>query len=194
VNEKLRKIIYAMNVSIDGFIAAPDGSLDWSIPDQEVHQAFNALEKDIELHFYGRRMYEIMGFWRTAAQTHSLHDYEIEFARLWNSKPNMVFSTTLEQVAPGDTLVREVIPADILKLKAQSGKYMDVGGAELASTFMNLGLVDEIQLYIVPIVLGGGKPMFQSINHKFSMKHLETRKFSSGIVLLRYQINANLIK
>jgi dihydrofolate reductase len=183
----MRKIMYGMIVSVDGFIEDREGRIDWTTPDEEIHRHFNALERDTVLHFCGRKLYEIMEFWRTAEQTQSLHDYEIEFARLYLSKPNIVFSKTLEKVAPGDTLVRDINVDYIKHQKKLPGKYISIGGADLAGTFMQLNLIDEIRLYMLPIVLGGGKPMFHSQQHKLNMKLVENKAFESGMVLLRYQ-------
>jgi len=175
---------------MDGFIEDRAGSLEWSVPDEEVHRHFNALERETVHHLCGRKLYEIMKFWQTAEQTQSLHDYELEFARLYNAKANTVFSKTLTSVLPGDTLLREISAEVIQNLKKLPGKYISVGGAEVARTLLALHLIDEIRLYITPIILGGGKPMFLAQEHKFPMQLINTQTFKSGIVLLTYQKQA----
>ena len=176
-----------MLVSIDGFIEDPNGSIEWSTPNEEIHRHFNALEHETAIHFCGRKLYNIMDFWRTAERTEGLHDYELEFAREYNGKPNFVFSRTLQKVQPGDTLMREIDIDFVKNLKKGPGKYISIGGSDLANAFLQLNLVDEIRLYIAPIILGGGKPMIQPISHTLKMKLVDTRSFKSGLVLLTYQ-------
>jgi dihydrofolate reductase len=184
----MRNIIYSMLVSLDGFIEAPDGDISWSVPDEELHQHFNEMEAAIGVHLYGRRMYEIMaGYWPTADQQPSVSQVEVEYARLWRSMPKIVFSTTLEKVAWNSRLVRGNIAEEVRQLKSQPGKDMSVSGAGLAASFMQLGLIDEYRLYIHPILLGDGKPMFPPMKERIKLKLVETLRFGSGVVLVRYQ-------
>jgi dihydrofolate reductase len=185
----MRKVMYAMSVSLDGFIEAPDGDLSWSFPDEELHQHFNDREREIDIYLYGRRLYENMvAYWPTADENPSAPQHEIEYARIWKSKPKIVFSKTLEHVEWNSRLVRGNIVEEINKLKAQPGKGMSVGGAGLASTFMQLDLIDEYSLYIHPVILGAGKPMFGRLYDRINLQLLETRIFGSGVILLRYQL------
>lgn len=184
----MRKVIYAMSVSLDGFIEAPNGDLRWSLIDEELHQHFNDLEARIDIHFYGRRMYEIMAaYWPTAGENLSAPIVELEYARIWKDMKKIVFSKTLKQVGWNDQLVRENIVAEVSKLKALPGKDMSVGGAEIASVFMQHGLIDEFCLYFHPVILGGGKPMFRQVHERINLRLVETRTFGSGVVLLKYQ-------
>ncbi len=184
----MRKVIYAMSVSLDGFIEALNGDLNWSFPDEELHQHFNDREAMIDIYLYGRRLYENMAaFWPTADENPSAPRHEIEYARIWKSKPKIVFSKTLDQVGWNSRLVRGNIADEVKKLKAQPGQNLSVGGAELASTFMQLGLIDEYELYIHPVILGGGKPMFRPLHDKIDLQLVESRTFRSGVVLLRYR-------
>ena len=185
----MRKVIYAMSVSLDGFIEAPDGDLSWSYPDEELHKHFNDQESMIDVHFYGRRLYENMAaFWPMADENPSAPAHEIEYARIWKSMPKIVFSRTLDQVGWNSRLVRENIAEEVNKLKAQPGKDLSVAGAEIASAFMQLGLIDEYRLYVHPVILGGGKPMFRQLTDEINLQLVETRTFGSGVVLLRYQL------
>jgi dihydrofolate reductase len=182
------KVMYAMSVSLDGFIEAANGDLSWSYPDEELHEHFNDREAMIDTYLYGRRLYENMAaFWPTADENPSAPQYEVEYARIWKSKPKIVFSTTLDQVGWNSRLVSGNIVEQVNRLKEQPGKDMSVGGAELASSFMRLGLIDEYSLYIHPVVLGGGRPMFGPLPDKINLQLVETRTFGSGVVLLRYQ-------
>ena len=184
----MRKVMYGMNVSLDGFIESSDGLLDWSFPDEELHQHFNDLESQIDVLLYGRRLYETMAaFWPTADEDPSLPPYVVEYARIWKSKPKIVFSTTLDQVGWNSTLVRGNITEEVDRLKSQPGNYLSVGGAGLAASFMRLGLIDEYWLYYTPVILGGGKPMFPSLSDRIELQLMETRNFGCGVTLLRYQ-------
>jgi len=184
----MRKVIYAMLVSLDGYIEATQGDLSWSFPDEELHQHFNDRESAIDLYLYGRGMYENMAaFWPTADENPLAPKVEIEYARIWKNKPKVVFSKTLAQVGWNARLVRDNIVEEVNRLKAQPGKDMSISGAGIASTFMQLGLIDEYCLYLHPIILGGGKPMFRQLRDKIDLKLVETRLFGRGVLLLRYQ-------
>ena len=184
----MRKVIYAMSVSLDGFIEAANGDLSWSYPDEELHSHFNAQEAMIGVHLYGRGLYENMAaYWPTADQNPSAPGVEIEYARIWKDMEKIVFSKTLKQVGWNSRLVSGNIAEEVNRLKAQPGKDMSVGGAGLAATFMQLGLIDEYRLYIRPILLGSGKPMFGHLLDKIKLRLVETHIFGSSVVLLRYQ-------
>jgi dihydrofolate reductase len=188
------KVIYSMMVSLDGFIAGPDGELDWHVVDEELHRHFNDLESEMAVLLYGRRLYENMAaYWPMAAQNAAAPDYEVEYARIWQAKPKIVFSKTLDKVEWNSRLAREVIPHEINQLKAQSSNDLSLGGPNLAATFRQLGLIDEYWLYVNPVVVGRGKPMFLDVEDVARLRLVETRPFSSGVVLLRYQpVNAAL--
>ena len=184
----MRKIIYSMSVSLDGFVETPQRSIDWVLVDEELHTFFNDQAREMGAFIHGRRMYELMtAFWPTEEAERSDLPYIAEYSRIWKDMPKIVFSKTLEQVEWNSRLVREVTAEEIAKLKAQPGKDMDIGGPTLASTFIKLGLIDEYQLFVNPVVLGGGTPFFPSLPQPIKLRLLETRKFSSGVVYLRYQ-------
>jgi dihydrofolate reductase len=184
----MRKVVYAMNLSLDGFIEGANGDLSWSVPDEELHKHFNNFDAMIDIHFCGRRLYEIMAaYWPTADEDPAAPEYVIEYARIWKNMPKIVISKTLEKVGWNSRLVRENIADEVNKLKEQPGKYMSVAGAELASTFMQLSLIDEYWLHIHPVVLGAGKPMFRALQDWINLQLIETRTFRSGVVLLKYQ-------
>jgi len=184
----MRKVIYAMSVSLDGFIEATDGDLRWSDPDEELHQHFNEQERLIDIHLYGRKLYENMAaFWPTAGENPAAPQVEREYAKIWKDMKKIVFSTTLKQVGWNSQLVRGDIAEEVKRLKAQPGGDMSVGGAGLAASFMRLGLIDEYRLYLHPVILGGGKPMFGPLQDRINLRLVGTHPFKSGIVLLRYQ-------
>jgi dihydrofolate reductase len=182
----LRKVTYGMLVSLDGYINGPNGELDWALPDEELHRFVNEKHKDLDVSLYGRRMYEVMDYWRTADQDPSLSRFELEFARVWQSRPIVVFSRTLDHVEGNARFVRDNAGVEISKLKSQPGKAMELGGAGIASSVIPLGLVDQYELYVHPVVLGRGTPMFQNLDKSLELKLVETRTFSSGVVYLRY--------
>lgn len=184
----MRKIIYSYLVSLDGYLEKPDGSLDWTVPDEQLHQHFNDLEASLGLLIYGRRMYELMSaYWPTADQDPAASPVEVEYAHIWQQKPKLVFSRTLKQVSHNARLDSGGdLAALVRELKAQPGGDISVGGANLAASFMALDLIDEYCLYVHPVILGGGKPMFPPLPKPMQLELLETRQFNSGVVMLRY--------
>jgi dihydrofolate reductase len=136
----MRRVIYSMGVSRDGFIAGRDGEIAWSAPDEELHRFHNQQAREMGAHLYGRRLYEVMTYWETADQSPSAPEYEIEFARIWKATPKVVFSRTLEGVEGNASLVSDHVAEEVARLKEPPGKDLAVGGAGLAATFMKLGL------------------------------------------------------
>lgn len=181
------KVIYWSSISLDGFIEGTNGDISWTAPSEELHTHFNDQERLIDIHLYGRRMYETMTFWGTADQDPSAPKFIIEYGRMWKNKAKIVFSKTLAQVEWNSRLVRGDIAEEVNKLKEQPGITMGIGGAELASSFIQLGLIDEYWLYVCPIMLGGGKSLFRRLQDRINLRLVETRPFDSGTVLLRYQ-------
>jgi dihydrofolate reductase len=186
----VRKMIYSMGVSLDGFIAGPGGAIDWSAPDEELHRFHNQQARELGAHLCGRRLYETMVYWETADQNPSAPEHELEFARIWKDLPKIVFSTTLEKVEGNSRLVRDGVADEVAKLKAQPGKDLAVGGAGLASSLIELGLVDEYQLFVSPVVLGGGTRYFPSLAERIDLELVETRTFGSRVVFLRFVSDA----
>lgn len=184
----MRKVIYSMLPSLDGYIEDSNGAFGWSQPDEELHRYINALESEIDTHLYGRRMYETMAaFWPTADAAPDVPEHIAEFACSWRGMQKVVFSRTLESVGPNARLVRDNIAEEVAKLKAQPGKDMGLGGAGIAASFIQLGLIDEYRLYVHPAVIGSGKPMFPVLTEPLRLRLVEEHPFKSGAVLLRYQ-------
>ena len=183
----MRKLIYSMSVSLDGFIADSDGEIDWSAPDEELHRFHNQQMQEMGVHLCGRRLYEVMVYWETADENPAAAEHELEFARIWKDIPKIVFSTTLEKVAGNARLVRDGVAEEVAKLKEQPGKDLAVGGAGLASTLIKLGLIDEFRLFVSPVVLGGGTPYFPALDERIELELVETRTFGSRVVYLRYR-------
>jgi dihydrofolate reductase len=182
----MRKLIYSMGVSLDGFIAGPAGEIDWSAPDEELHRFHNDQTRELGAHLCGRRLYEVMTYWETAEENPSLPEHELEFARIWKALPKVVFSTTLEKVEGNSRLVRDGVAEEVARLKEHPGKDLAVGGAGLASTLMAPGLIDEYRLFVSPVVLGAGTPFFPPLDQRINLELIETRTFGSRVVYMRY--------
>ena len=183
----MRKVIYSPMVSLDGFVEGPNREIDWVIIEEELHTYINDQQSAIDTYLFGRRMYEVMVYWDTADTDPSNPEYVLEFARIWKNIHKIVFSKTLEHVQGNATLSRGDIVAEIAKLKAEPGKDMSIGGANIAAAVMRQGLIDEYWLYVQPVILGSGTPMFLSLDNRIDLRLVETRSFNSGVVLLRYQ-------
>ena len=183
----MRKLIYSMGVSLDGFIAGPDGEIDWSAPDEELHRFHNRQTRETGAHLYGRRLYEEMLYWETADQNPSASDVELEFARIWKEIPKIVVSTTLDRVEGTARLVKDGVAEEVARLKEQPGKDLAVGGAGLAATCMKLDLIDEYRQFVSPVVLGGGTSYFPALDERINLELVETKTFGSRVVYVRYR-------
>jgi dihydrofolate reductase len=184
----MRKIILFMSVSLDGFIEGPDRQIDWHKVDDELHSHFNEQLSTMGAFLNGRVTYELMAAsWPTADSDPSSTGPMVEFARIWRDMPKIVFSRTLERADWNTTIVRDVVVEEITELKAQPGGDLALGGADLAGAFRQHDLIDEYRLYVHPVLIGRGKPLFQPSDAKTNLQLAETRTFGNGVVLLRYQ-------
>ena len=178
-----------MGVSLDGYIVGPDGGFEWSAPDEEVFRFATDEVRQVGVHLLGRRLYETMRYWETAAQDPSLNDLEREFAALWISLPKVVFSSTLTSVEDGYHLARGGLAAEVERWRAEPGEGdIAIGGARLAAEAADLGLVDEYGLRVHPVLVGGGTPFFSRAERRADLELLDSRTFSSGVVYLRYRV------
>jgi dihydrofolate reductase len=182
----MRKLIYSMTVSLDGFIAGPDGAIDWSVPDEELFRFHHQQVQEIGVQLCGRRLYETMVYWE-AAEESPLAAEQVAFAQTWKALPKVVFSTTLESVVGNTRLATDGVGEEVPRLKEQRGKDIAVGGAGLARACMKLELVDEWRLFVSPVLLGGGTPYFPSLEKRIDLELIETRTFGSRVVYLRYE-------
>jgi dihydrofolate reductase len=181
------RLIYAMNVSLDGYIETPEHSLDWTVVDDELHQWFNDRFRTIEASLYGRRLYEVMSaFWPTGESDPSSTPVMREFARIWNATPRIVFSNTLTEVAWNSRLVRGDVGEELARLRTEFDGDMEVGGPTLAAEFIRRGLIDVYQLVVHPVVLGGGTPFFPALERPIGLRLIETHRFASGATYLGY--------
>jgi dihydrofolate reductase len=182
----MRKLIYSMGVSLDGYIAGPDGAIDWSVPDEELHRFHNQQTRETGAHLYGRRLYQTMTYWETAGENPALSEPELEFAQIWKEIPKIVFSRTLTSVDGNARLATDDAAVELARLKKQPGKDLAVGGAGLASCLVKLDLVDEYRLFVSPVVLGGGTPYLPTLGERINLELIETRTFGSRVIYVRY--------
>jgi dihydrofolate reductase len=180
------KLIYSAMTSLDGYVADADGKFDWSAPDPEVHAFVNDLERPVGTYLYGRQMYEVMVAWETPETFADPSPVTQDFARIWQAADKVVYSRTLETVSSARTRIeREFDPEAIRSMKASAERDITVGGPELAAQALKAGLVDECQLFLTPIVVGGGTPSLPD-NLRLELELLEERRFGNGVVFLRY--------
>jgi len=183
----MAKLIYVTNVSIDGYIEDERGAFDWLPMDDEVFALYTDLLRSVGTFLYGRRLYEAMAVWETDATLAAQSDLTADFASAWQAANKVVYSTTLAAVSTADTrLERRFDPAAVHQLKATAGNDLTVGGANLAAQAFKAGLVDECQLFIWPVVVGGGKPGLPTGMHA-NLELLDERRFRNGVVRLRYR-------
>ncbi len=184
----MAKLIYSAIASLDGYVADKEGNFDWAAPDEEVHNFVNDLERSVGTYLYGRRMYEVMSYWETA---HTLADqppFEQDFAEIWQGADKIVYSKTLETVSSARTRIeRDFDPEAVRQIKARAGRAISVGGPDLAAQAIKAGLVDELQLFVTPILVGGGKQSLPNDVH-VNLELLDEHRFGSGVVYLRYRI------
>jgi dihydrofolate reductase len=184
----VRRIILMMSVSLDGFFEGPDRELDWQLVDDELHGHFNEELRSMGAFLDGRVTFELMaGFWPTADSDPSSTRSMVEFAGIWRDMPKIVYSRTLERADWNTTIVREFVADEVMELKARPGGDMVLGGADLAASFIRHDLIDEYRLYVHPVVIGRGKPLFAASDARVNLRLAETRTFGNGVVLLRYQ-------
>ena len=185
----MRKIVVMMSVSVDGFFEGPDHRIDWHLVDDELHSHFNEQLGAMSAFLDGRVSYELMaGFWPTADADPSSTGPMAEFAGIWRNMPKIVYSRTLERADWNTTIARDVVVEDILELKSRPGGDMALGGADLAASFMRHDLIDEYRLYVHPVVLGRGRPLFSTPEGTtMDLQLAGTRTFGNGVVLLHYR-------
>ena len=182
----MRKILVFENVTLDGFMAGPNGEIDWAIRDDEVTENSRAGQDAIDMFLFGRVTYDMMAsFWPTPAGKSANQ----VFAEVLNNTPKIVFSTTLTKADWHNTeVMKELTTDEILKLKQQpGGNMMLFGSGTIVEQLTNLGLIDEYQLMVNPAILGKGKPLFKDIKGRIKLKLVKTKTFSNGIVLLQYR-------
>ena len=179
----MRKIIAALNMTLDGFCDHTAG-----IPDEEIHQHYTELLGQGDAILYGRTTYQLMEFWRTILENPSEEKSMNDFAKAINKIPKIVFSRTIKNVEwESATIAKRDLKDEVLELKQQSGKDIFVGSRSLIIQLMKLDLIDELQLCVHPVVVGSGLPLFENIGHRTILKLIKTKIFSGGAVILYYR-------
>jgi dihydrofolate reductase len=181
------RIVMPVSVSLDGFHQGPDADLGWHLVDEELHEHFNTELARMSAFLDGRVSYELMaGYWPTADQDPTSSPAEVAFAKIWRDMPKVVYSRTLTEAGWNSTIVREVVPEEVRAMADAAPGDLALGGARLAAEFRRHGLVDEYRLYVVPVVLGAGTPLFDPAEGPIRLALAGTRTFGNGVVLLRY--------
>jgi len=184
----MRSVTYSMGVSLDGYIVGPDGGFDWPGFSEDVFRFWIDEIRGVGVHLLGRKLYETMLYWETAEQEQSLDDAEREWAALWNPLPKVVFSTTLKAVQGTARLASSGLAEEIERLRAEPGEGdIAIGGATLAAEAAALGLIDEYQTMVYPVLVGGGTPFFPQRERRVDLELVETR-LQLGVVYLRYRV------
>jgi dihydrofolate reductase len=185
----MRKLIYGMNLTLDGFIAAPGDDIGWSgLPSDELFQFWSDQLQATDLTLYGRKLWQTMSsHWPTGDQQPNATPAEIEFAHRWRDMSKVVFSSTIDKVDWNTRLVTGDAVAEITRLKAEDGGPMDIGGATLAGAAMRAGLIDEYVLATAPVLVGGGTPFFTALDSWVNLNLVETRTLPYGVILTRYE-------
>ena len=184
----MRSVTYSMGMSLDGYIVGTDGRFDWTEPDDEVFSFVTDEIRKVGVHLLGRRLYETMLYWETAEQDPSLDTAMLQWAALWNPLPKVVFSTTLTSVQGNARLAADDLATEIERLRREPGDGdIAIGGATLAAQAAAAGLIDEYRPRVHPVVVGGGTPYFPRDERRLDLELLDTRRFDSGILALRYR-------
>ena len=183
----MARLIYSAIASLDGYVEDEDGGFAWAAPSDEVHAFVNEMERGIGTYLYGRRMYETMVAWETMDTGPGQTEVIREFAGLWRAAEKVVYSSSLEDVTGERTrLERRFDPATVRELKAVAESDLSIGGPALAACAFEAGLVDECNLFLHPILVGGGKRALP-FGVRVELELLEERRFDDGVVHLRYR-------
>jgi dihydrofolate reductase len=183
----MRKTIAMMSVSLDGFMEGVDRDISWHRVDEELHRYVNEELSHAGGFLDGRVTYELMAaYWPTADADPDSGEVEVEFAGIWREMPKIVYSRTLQEAGWNTTIARNVEPDEVLRLKAEPGGDLYLGGADLIDAFRQLDLIDEYRIYVHPVIVGRGKPFFHPADTITALELVETRAFGNGVVRLRY--------
>lgn len=183
----MARLIYGAIASLDGYTEDIEGNFDWAAPDEEVHGFINNLERTVGTYLYGRRMYESLMVWETDPNLAADSLIARDFAEIWQAAHKIVYSRKLQAVSTRKTQIeRDFSPEAIRHLKEVVNQDILIGGPELAAHAFRAGLIDECQLFLIPIILGGGKPSLPD-NVRLELELVEEHRFGSGVVFLRYR-------
>ena len=185
----MAKLIYVANVSLDGYIEDAHGSFEWTAPNDEVFTFITDLVRPVGTYLYGRRLYETMAVWETQPALAAQSELMADFANVWQAADKVVYSTTLTAVPTANTrLEHHFDPDAVQELKAETTSNLTIGGANLAARAFEAGLVDECQLFVWPMILGGGKPALPA-GVRTDLELLDEHRFGNGVLHLRYRVS-----
>jgi dihydrofolate reductase len=183
-------LIFNAMTSLDGYVADADGGFGWAAPDAAVHAFVNDLMRPVGTYLYGRRMYEVMQYWETWEADDGASPVEQDFARVWQAADKIVYSRTLESASTARTrLEREFAPETVRQLKASADRPIAVAGPGLAAAAFRAGLVDDVQLLLFPVVVGGGTRALPD-DVGLDLQLTDVHRFDSGVVFLRHLVRA----
>ena len=183
----MAKLIFSMIESVDGYVADASGKFDWAEPDESVHTFVNDLERPLGTHLYGRRMYVVMVAWETLGGHGDQPPFIEDFAQMWRAASKIVYSSTLEAVSSARTRIeRHFDPAAIRRMKEDAVGDISVGGPGLAAQAIRAGLVDEYQLFVAPVMVGGGTRTLPDAV-RLDLELVDERRFDNGMVYLNYR-------
>jgi len=183
------KLIYNVIASLDGFIEDAEGKFDWAAPDDQVHAFVNELQRPIGTHLLGRRMYETLVYWENPPDLTNQPAVVQEFAEIWKDADKIVYSRTLSEPSSARTRIEQDFDAEsVRQLKATASRDLTVGGPELAGQAIAARLVDQLELFLVPVLVGGGKRALPDDGVRSGLELLDERRFHGGTVFLRYRL------
>ena len=184
----MRSVVYSLSISLDGYIKDGDGRFDWSVPSDETSLLATDEVRGVDVHLLGRNLYESMLYWETAEQEVDLSPNELEFTRIWNALPKVVFSSTLRKVVGNARLAAGSLTEEIEALRSEGDGDIAIGGADLAADAADLGLIDEYRIRIYPVLVGGGTPYFAHHGQHRDLRLVESRVLDGAIAYLRYRV------
>jgi len=186
----MARLIFTAIASLDGYVNDREGGFEWAAPDDEVHSFVNELERTVGTYLYGRRLYETMAFWETGGSEPSMPRPVRDYAEIWRAADKVVYSTTLEAVRTSRTrLERTFDPEAVRRMKAEAERDLSVGGPRLAADAFRAGLVDEVHLFLAPVLVGGGTRALPD-DVFLRLELVDERRFESGIVHLHHRVPA----
>jgi dihydrofolate reductase len=184
----MSKLVYTALTSLDGYIEDDSGNFDWAVPDAEVHEFVNSLEASVGTHLYGRRLYEIMASWQTLDEAAGVPPAEAAYAGIWRGMDKVVYSRTLTEIRTPRTQLERDFDADAIRnLKVVSDRDIGIGGPDLAQHAFRAGIVDELHLFLFPVVVGGGKPGLPK-DVRLHLELLDEHRLANGVVHLHHRI------
>ena len=186
----MAKLIYTAITSLDGYIADEKGNFDWAAPDAEVHAFVNDQERPIGTYLYGRRLYDTMVYWETGGAEPDQPPAVRDYAALWRAAEKIVYSATLPAARSARTRIEHAFdPEAVRALKDAADRDLSIGGAGLAAHAFRAGLIDEVRLFVSPVIVGGGTRSLPD-GLRLDLRTVDERRFDSGVVHLRYQAAA----